>query len=144
MGHRTASGPHSRFTSLRVPKRDLLAPPEKGAAVILQSFGPTAALVGVGAVGIMRAAFDAALAWAKRDDRGGSVPVIQRQAVADLLIDVKMRAEASRMLAWKALHYFENGSGDWENKIELLAEAKIFGSDAAVESVVKTMGVVGM
>jgi alkylation response protein AidB-like acyl-CoA dehydrogenase len=43
----------------------------------------------------MRAIFDAALAFSK-NSRGGNVPIGERQSVADLLIDIKMRTETSR------------------------------------------------
>lgn len=45
--------------------------------------------------GIQRAIFDAALAFSKTS-RGGNVPIGERQSVADLLIDIKMRTETSR------------------------------------------------
>lgn len=45
--------------------------------------------------GIQRAIFDAALEFSK-SPRGGTVPIGDRQSVADLLIDIKMRTETSR------------------------------------------------
>lgn len=47
--------------------------------------------------GIQCAIFDAALAFSK-SARGGTVPVGERQSVADLLIDIKMRTETSRQV----------------------------------------------
>ncbi|TKA67480.1 hypothetical protein B0A49_08254 [Cryomyces minteri] len=143
-GHRAASGPHTRFTNLRVPAANLLAAPGHGAAVIEQTFGSSAAIVGAMSVGIMRAAFEAALAYAKTQTRGGSVPILERQSVADLLIDVKMRCEASRYLTWKALHGLENGPGGFAARLEMALEAKVFASDNAVKCVVDGMKVVGM
>ncbi|KAK5010758.1 hypothetical protein LTR16_002984 [Cryomyces antarcticus] len=95
-------------------------------------------------VGIKRAAFEAALAYAKTETRGGSVPILERQSVADLLIDVKMRCEASRYLTWKALHGLENGPGGFAARLEMALEAKVFASDNAVKCVVDAMKVVGM
>jgi alkylation response protein AidB-like acyl-CoA dehydrogenase len=45
-GHSSTTGPHIRFTEFRVPGHNLLAEPGKGAAVVLQCFTATAALVG--------------------------------------------------------------------------------------------------
>lgn len=143
-GFPSASGPHSRFAGLRVPDANLLCPRGKGAQVVEQTFGSSAALVGAMGVGLMRATFDAALRFAKDDTRGGSAPILEKQSVADLLIDVKIRAETSRLLTWKALHAIENGPGGWKARLELALEAKIYSSEAAVQSVVDAMKAVGM
>lgn len=144
LGYPCTSGPHNRFTNLRVPDANLLCPPGKGAQIVEQTFGSSAALVGAMGVGLMRATFDAALKFAKNDTRGGSAPILERQSVADLLIDIKIRAETSRLLTWKALHAIENGPGDWKARLELALEAKIYSSEAAVQSVVDAMKAVGM
>ncbi|TAQ90821.1 hypothetical protein B7494_g879 [Chlorociboria aeruginascens] len=138
-GHRSNSGPHVRFTEFHVPDHNLLAEPGKGAELIIQSFTASAALVGAMSVGIMAAAFEAALEFAKRDGRGGEEPIIHRQSVADLLMDVKMRTDAARFLTWKASHALDTGKGG-----ELALEAKIFCSDSAVKSVLDVMSAVGM
>lgn len=90
-------------------------------------------------VGIMSAAFEAALEFAKNDTRGGSEPIINRQSVSDLLLDVKMRIDAARFLTWKAADAFDKGLGG-----ELALEAKIYCSDLAVKSVTDCMSAVGM
>ena len=143
-GFPSASGPHSRFRGLRVPHANLLCQPGQGAAVVEQTFGASAALVGAMGVGVMRATFEAALAFARGDTRGGSVPILERQSVADLLIDIKTRIETSRLLTWKALHAIENGPGNWSARLELALEAKIYSSESAVKSVVDAMKAVGM
>lgn len=86
-------------------------PPGKGAQVAFVTFDASAVLVGAMGVGLMRAAFDAALAFAKDDVRGGAVPLLERQAVADLLSGIKIQTEAARALTWKAAHALENGPG---------------------------------
>ena len=144
MGHPATSGPHSRFTDFRVPVENVLAMGDAAVALVEQSFTASAAFVGAFSVSIMRAAFDRALAFAKSDTRGGSVAIIQRQSVADLLIDIKMRIDSGRLLTWKALHCLENGPGDLRARQELCLEAKIFGSDHAVRSVTDAMKAVGM
>lgn len=143
-GHIAANGPHIKFTNLRVPNKNLLAPPGEGAGVVEQTFGSSAAIVGAMSVGIMRAAFEAALSFAKSDNRGGTVPIIQHQSVADLLIDIKMKIETSRLLTWKALHGIENGPGGWKARLEMALHAKIFCSDNAVACVVGAMKAVGV
>ncbi|KAL2006072.1 hypothetical protein VTN00DRAFT_9726 [Thermoascus crustaceus] len=143
-GLTATSGPHSRFMNLRVPEANLLASPGTGASVVEQAFGTSAALVGALSVGIMRAAFESALQFAKTDSRRGAVPLLQRQSVADLLIDIKMRADTSRLLTWKALHGLQHGPGDFRARLELCLQAKIFSADNAVRCVEDAMKAVGI
>lgn len=84
VGHQAYSGAHVRFSNLRVPQTNILDGPGPSAVkTVLSSFDNTGVLVGAMAVGVMRAAFDAALAFAKGDARGGAMPLLERQAVAD-------------------------------------------------------------
>ena len=106
VGHTAVNGPHIRFKDLRVPKFNLLAPPGKGADVVEMTFTASACLVGAMGVGFMRQTFDRALAWAKTERRGSKDTMLQKQSVADLLIKIKTRCEATRALVWKAAHCF--------------------------------------
>ncbi|KAI0885914.1 acyl-CoA dehydrogenase NM domain-like protein [Annulohypoxylon maeteangense] len=144
-GH-TAAGPghHIKYTDVRVPAKNVLCPPGEAAAVVSGAFDLTAVLVGAMSVGIMRAAFDAALAFAKSDDRRGKVPLLERQAVADLLSGMKMQTEACRALTWKAAHAMENGPGDYSARRELALAAKVYCSDAAVKVVTDAINAVGV
>ncbi|KAF2711743.1 acyl-CoA dehydrogenase NM domain-like protein [Pleomassaria siparia CBS 279.74] len=144
VGHKSTTGPHSRFTSFRVPSFNLLSPPGSGAVVIEQTFGTSGALVAAFSVGIMRAAFEAALRFCKEDSRGGTKKIIEHQSVADKLMDIKMRIEAARALTWKALSTAERGDVSWEAKLEICLEAKIWCSEQAPKAVLDAMAVVGM
>ncbi|EKG10585.1 Acyl-CoA oxidase/dehydrogenase type 1 [Macrophomina phaseolina MS6] len=138
-GHTAVSGPHIRYAGLRVPQGNLLCAPGTGVPVVTGAFQMSAALVGAMGTGIGRAAFDAALAFAKGDARGGSVPIVEHQSVADLLINIKMRTETSRYLTWKAAQALTSGKGH-----ELALEAKIYCSDAAVKSAIDAINLVGV
>ena len=140
IGHTAVNGPHIRFSNLRVPKTNLLAPPGRGADVIEMTFTASAALVGAMGVGVMRQTFDKALAWARFERRGGKESMLQKQSVADLLIKIKTRCEASRALTWRAACAF----GKTPFGGELCYEAKIFGSESAVESVNDAINLVGV
>ena len=139
IGHKAVNGPHIRFKDLRVPKSNMMAPPGRGADVVEMTFTASACLVGAMGCGIMRQTFNRALAWAKSENRGSKEPMLQKQSVADLLIKIKTRCEATRALVWKAAHCF--GRTAWG--AELCYEAKIFGSESAVESVTDAIYVVG-
>lgn len=140
VGHTAVNGPHVRFNQLRVPRANLLAPPGKGADLVEMTFTASAALVGAMGVGVMRQAFTEALKWAKTERRGGSEIMLQKQSVADLLIKIKTRLEASRALTWKAADAF----GKTKFGAELCYEAKIFCSESAVESVTDAINLVGV
>ncbi|KAH8888968.1 acyl-CoA dehydrogenase NM domain-like protein [Thozetella sp. PMI_491] len=143
-GHTSVSGPHVKYTNVRVPAKNVLCPPGQGAQVAFGSFDASAVLVGAMGVGLMRAAFDAALAFAKRDSRNGAVPLLERQAFADLLSGIKMQTEASRALTWKAAHAMEKGPGDYNARRELALSAKIYCSDVAVKAVTDAINAVGI
>lgn len=138
-GHSSTDGSHSKFTELRVPDHNVLAAPGKGAPIVLECFTSTAALVGAMSVGIMAAAFEAALDFAKSDTRGGAEPILGRQSVSDLLMNIKMQTDAARFMVWKAADALDKGLGG-----ELAFEAKIYCSDAAVMAVTDAMSAVGM
>ncbi|RYC61364.1 hypothetical protein CHU98_g4840 [Xylaria longipes] len=144
MGHTSVSGPHIKYTNVRVPSKNVLCIPGEGASVVNGSFECSAVLVGAMSVGIMRAAFDAALAFAKGDDRRGAVPLLERQAVADILSGIKMQTEACRALTWKAAHAMENDPGDYNARRELALAAKVYCSDNAVKAVTEAINAVGI
>ncbi len=128
-----------RFENLHVPAKNLLAAPGHGATLVEQAFTFTAVLVGAMSVSIMRAAYEAALKFAKEDTRGGAEPILGRQSVANLLMNVKLNCDASRALTWAAAHAVESGRGP-----EMALEAKIFCSEIAVKSVSDAMSAVGV
>ncbi|UKZ95218.1 uncharacterized protein TrAFT101_010068 [Trichoderma asperellum] len=143
MGHIAASGPLTRYTNFKVPVTDVLSP-GNGASVIERAFSMSAALAGAMAVGTMRAAFEAALKFAREDSRRGTVPVIERQSAADLLINAKLKIDTSRILVWKALDGVEKGTGDDRSRYEACLQAKVYCSDQAVAAVWETMQLVGI
>lgn len=145
-GHKSTSGPHTRFTNVRVPAANLLSEPGEGAAVVEKTFGISAAIVGAMCVGIMRHAFEAALSFCKSNACGGTEPIIEKQSVADRLIDVKMQIEAARALTWKAMCVLdsEEQALEWEQRLEIALEAKVMCSDIAPKAVIECMSVVGM
>ncbi|KAJ0418825.1 acyl-CoA dehydrogenase/oxidase [Aspergillus carlsbadensis] len=142
-GHKAVSGPHIRYNNIRLPAKNLLCAPGTGAAIVTHSFEISAMLVGAMGIGIQRATFDAALAFS-RSTRGGTVPISQRQSVADLLINIKMRTETSRFLTWKAAHALLEGPGEHAQRREHALLAKVHCAEAAVQSVLDAINAVGV
>ena len=105
------------------------------------AFFPSGASIGIFAVAAMRQAFDIAYRFALTETRGGPVPIIEYQAVSDVLADAKGRIEAVRLLSWRALDAVMpmHLSGP-----ELALHAKIFGSETGVDVINKLIEVVGV
>ncbi len=140
-GFTASVGPHIRFSDLRIPSRYILATGAEAVRNVTMTFTATATLVGAMAVGIMRAAFESALQFARTSTAGGKNVVLEHQSPADVLIDIKMRIEACRALTWKAAAALDNRLTGSD---ELAYETKIYASEAAVKTVAEAMRVVGV
>jgi len=99
----------------RVPGRCLLGGKEKLDAKLararegtrsksqaaMQTFEATRPIVGAQAIGIARAAYEYALGYAKDRKQFGRA-IIENQAIAFALADMKMEIDAARLLVWRA------------------------------------------
>jgi butyryl-CoA dehydrogenase len=141
IGHRAHLVPQVRYEGVRVPVENALGEPGSGLGLTEMTFGGTAAVVGAFSVGLTWAAFDEALRFAREERRAGAVPIIDHQAVGDLLSDVKTKIEAVRSLTWRAAHALDTGS---PAALELAVQTKIFGSETAVQAVYDLMRAVGI
>lgn len=130
-----------RLRDVRVPRTNLLGREGDGARLTRDAFWASGASIGIFAVAAMRQAFDVAYRYALAEKRGGAVPIIDHQSVADVLADAKGRIEAARLLTWRALDAViaRDPAGP-----ELALHAKIFGSETGVEVITRLMNVVGV
>ncbi|HVP01334.1 MAG TPA: acyl-CoA dehydrogenase family protein [Solirubrobacteraceae bacterium] len=67
----------------------------------MSTFEATRPTVGAQAVGIARAAYEYALDYARTREQFGR-PIIENQAIAFMLADMKMEIDAARLLVWRA------------------------------------------
>jgi acyl-CoA dehydrogenase len=67
----------------------------------MQTFEATRPSVGAQAIGIARAAYEYALGYAKERSQFGR-PIIENQAIAFALADMRMEIDAARLLVWRA------------------------------------------
>ncbi|MEM1140884.1 MAG: acyl-CoA dehydrogenase family protein [Pseudomonadota bacterium] len=141
IGHRAHLCPRFRLNKVRVPAHNLIGPAGCARDIVAASFTGTAALVGVMGVAVMRAAFNATLAFAKRERRGGPHPIIEHQAVGYALADAKTRIEAARSLAWRACWAADAGHPGAE---ELALQSKVYGSETAVQVITDLIRIVGI
>ena len=141
VGHRAHLLPQFGFQGVSVASGNILGSLGGGLALTAACFTGAAALVGIFAVGLMRAAFEIALDFARNERRGGIHPIIEHQAVGYALADAKMAIEATRYLCWRACRAVDLQSPGAE---ELAIEAKVFGSETAVRVLTDLMRVVGI
>src|SRR5436190_19697767 len=108
----------------------------------MATFEATRPAVGAQAVGIARAAYEFALDYAKERKQFGRA-IIENQAIAFKLADMKTRLDASRLLVWRAAWMgkngkpFENGEGSM---------SKLFAGETAVwvtEQAIQILGAYG-
>src|ERR1700738_4209417 len=129
MGHRAHLLPQFNLKEVRVSKDNVLGTLGGGLALTAACFTGAAALVGVFAVALMRAAFEFTLGFARTERRGGIHPIIEHQAVGYALADAKTAIEAARCLCWRACQAVDVQSPGTE---ELAIHAKIYGSETAI------------
>src|ERR1700733_10783201 len=128
VGHRAHLLPQFNFKGVSVPQDNVLGSLGGGLALTAACFTGAAALVGIFAVALMRAAFEFTLGFARNERRGGIHPIIEHQAVGYALADAKMAIEATRCFCWRACQAVDLQSPAAE---ELAIEAKVYGSETA-------------
>lgn len=141
MGHRAHYTPQFRLENVRVSKDSVVGTVGGGRDLVEASFSGTAALVGIMSVGVMRAAFDFALHFARTEKRAGVVNIIEHQAVGYALADAKMALEACRALSLRACSAIDASA---PGALELALHAKVFCSETAVRVITDLMRVVGI
>jgi alkylation response protein AidB-like acyl-CoA dehydrogenase len=105
----------------------------------MATFEATRPAVGAQAVGIARAAYEFSLDYAKERQQFGRA-IIENQAIAFKLADMKTRIDASRLLVWRAAwmgrngQKFESGEGSM---------SKLFAGETAVRVTEEAIQILG-
>lgn len=142
LGHRLTPNAEIVFDNARVPAANLIDGTKgNGDLLINRNFAWSGPVAGIAAVGVARAAYEAALDWAKTYTAGGPTPIISYQNVGYVLGDVAARIEACRYFCWKTAHYMDKH----EYHGELIgAMCKILSTELLFDAVYKCMQVVGV
>jgi alkylation response protein AidB-like acyl-CoA dehydrogenase len=126
------------YTDHRVPAANLLGDPGRGLAYILSALEVGRINIAARAVGVARAAFDAALQYAQERVTMGK-PIAQHQAIQMKLADMATRLEAARLLTKNAAERRQAGlRADVEAGM-----AKLFASETALELATESMRIHG-
>lgn len=129
---------------VEVPEDHLIFPPGDGYPMLHRAI-ITVGNLGTGylAVGLMRAAFEEAVAYAKERVQWGK-PIIEHQLVAKKLFDCHAAIESTRALLWKASwHCAQSFPGDLKTSIT----SKVLATNHAVyhtQQMVQVMGGYGI
>ena len=102
----------------------------------MQTFEASRPTVGAQAIGIARAAYEYALDYAKERKQFGKA-IIENQAIAFALADMKMEIDAARLLVWRASwmgragHTFTNAEGSM-SKLKA-GEVAVWATERAIQ-----------
>ncbi|WP_055590693.1 acyl-CoA dehydrogenase family protein [Streptacidiphilus griseoplanus] len=126
------------FQGVRVPAEAMLGPEGKGFSVAMSALAKGRMSVAAGCVGIIQASLDAAVAHAGQREQFGK-PIAAHQLVQEMLADIKVDLDASRMLVWRVADLIDRG-------LPFRAEssvAKLHASEAAVKAANTALQVFG-
>jgi acyl-CoA dehydrogenase len=121
-----------------VPDDRRLGDEGSGFSGLMQTFDRSRIVLAAGCVGMARAAYEYAVAYARERVQFGK-PIIDHQAVGFRLADVAMRIDAARLLTWQAALLVDAGG----RATREAAMAKLYASEAAMFSTwaaVQTLG----
>jgi acyl-CoA dehydrogenase len=142
IGHRLTPNSEIIFDNARIPARNLIEGTRgNGGLLINRNFAWSGPVAGIAAVGVARAAYEAALDWAKTYTAGGPRPIIHYQYPGYVLGDVAARIEACRYFCWKTAHYLDQH--DYHGEL-IGAMCKVHCTELLFDAVYKCMQVVGV
>jgi hypothetical protein len=126
LGQRASDTAQIVFENCRVPAANLLGREGQGYRIALANLEAGRIGIAAQAVGMARAALDAALAYA-RDRQSFGRPIVEHQAVSFKLADMATEVEAARQLVWHAAAMRDAG----QPCLKEASMAKLFASEMA-------------
>lgn len=138
MGHRCSDTSEVIFDNVRVPADHLLGEEGEGFKIAMRTLDKSRAGIAASAVGIARAALEAAVAYAmERKTFGQSLAA--HQAIQFILADMAIKVETSRLITWKAAWLADQGQpNNFESSV-----AKCYATDACMEVTTDAVQVFG-
>ncbi len=138
MGHRCSDTSEVIFDEVRVPADHLLGQEGKGFKVAMKTLDKSRAGIGASAVGIARAAMEAAVEYAKERQTFGK-PLAAHQAIQFMLADMAIKIETARLITWKAAWLADQGlPNGYESSI-----SKCYATDMAMQVTTDAVQVFG-
>jgi alkylation response protein AidB-like acyl-CoA dehydrogenase len=138
LGLRSSYTGSIQLDEARLPPDRLLGEEGEGLALAMDFFAHSRPQVAASAVGIARAAFEYATAYANERQAFGK-PLIAKQGVSFKLADMAIQVEAARLLVWRAAAALDAG----EDAGLLGSYAKAFAADTAMSVTTDAVQVLG-
>jgi butyryl-CoA dehydrogenase len=126
------------FENCRVPKENLLGREGEGFKIAIETLNGGRIGIAAQAVGIARAAYEEALAYARERRTFGKV-IFSHQAIQFMLADMATEIDAARLLVWRAAALKQSGA----RYAREAAMAKVFASEAAGRVTTKAVQIFG-
>ncbi len=138
MGHRASSTTEVIFENVRLPKENLLGQEGQGFKIAMTTLDRSRAGIAASAIGIARAAFEAARDYAKERKTFGK-PLVGHQAIQFMLADMAIKIETARLICWKAAWLADN---DQPNNLES-SIAKCYATDMCMQVTTDAVQILG-
>ena len=126
------------FRDCAVPKGNLLGRERRGFRVAMETLAVGRIGMGIGAVGVARAALECALPYSKQRVQFGK-PISSFGAVQTMLADMATEIDAARLLCLRAAWLKDQGR-PFEKEA---AMAKVFSSEVAMRATIKAVQILG-
>ncbi len=126
------------FEDVEVPAENVLAGPEHGFKLAMATFDRSRPWIGSGAAGVTRRARDESLRYAMERKTFGT-PIINHQMVQQMLADMEIAYQATRLLTLNAASAVDRG----ELRGSHSACAKALGADLAMKSTTDAVQIFG-
>ena len=138
MGQRASNTATITFNDTEVPAGNLLGSENAGFKIAMSVLDRTRPGVAAMAVGIARAAFEFASAYARERVQFG-VPIAMHQGIGFMIADMATEIEASRLLTWQSAVLLDQGA---RNTLQS-SHAKRFAADTAMKVTTDAVQVYG-
>ena len=140
IGLRTLNQAAVFFDDVEIPEHYMIFPPGDDYPTLHNAI-ITVGNLGVGylAVGLMRAAYEEALAYSKERVQWGK-PIFEHQMITKKLFDIFIAIESARALLWKASWLCKTG---FPGDLKMSLAAKIYATEQAVRHTAEMVQVLG-
>jgi acyl-CoA dehydrogenase len=112
MGVRGSGTSELLFKDCRVPKENLVGELNNGFKIVMDGLNEGRIITASTGLGIMQAAFDESLSYAKIRETMGK-PIIEHEMVQSMIAEMKTKLEASRLLIYNAAQKIDNNDIDY-------------------------------
>lgn len=139
MGYRGSGTGEVVFNECRVPRENMIGAENTGFKKIMMALNEGRISTAATGLGIMQAAFEEALEYAKRRYSMGA-PIVEHQMVQSMLAEMSMLTEASRLLVYRAAQASDALDPEY---VRYASMAKLFTAKYGIEVVRLAMQVLG-